>query len=83
MATFKTTIKKEKMRADKTWLVLIRFSHSGESRYIPTTMYVTKKDLTASWKIKNTEILDRCDYLIQEYKKKMYKLNMEINNVGI
>ena len=46
MATFKAIIKKEKMRSDKTWNVLIRLTHERKIRYISTTMYVTKKDIT-------------------------------------
>ena len=34
MATFKAIIKKEKMRSDKTWNVLIRLTHERKIRYI-------------------------------------------------
>lgn len=83
MATLKATIKKEKIRADKTWNVLIRFSHNGQSRYISTTMYVEKKDLTTSMKIKNQSIIDRCNLLIKEYREKINELNLEINDFDI
>ena len=46
-------------------------------------MYVTKKDLTASFKIKNQRILDRCDELIREYRKKIDVLFLEINDMDI
>lgn len=78
MATFKATIKKDKQRADKTWNVLIRFTHNRKTRYLSTTMYVTKKDLTASFRIKNQRILDRCDELIREYRKKIDVLIKQI-----
>lgn len=71
MATFKPTIFKDRQRDDKTWNVFIRFTHERKVRYISTTMYVTKKDLTASMKIKNQQILDRCDILIKDYRKKI------------
>ena len=38
MATFKALVKKEKMRKDKTWKVLIRFTHGLKVAYLPTTM---------------------------------------------
>lgn len=38
MATFKALVKKEKMRKDKTWKVLIRFIHGLKVAYLPTTM---------------------------------------------
>lgn len=83
MATFKITIKKDKMRADKTWNVLIRFTHNRIVRYIPTTEYVSKKDLTVSYKIKNQKILDKCERLVLEYKKRISGLDLERNEVSI
>lgn len=83
MATFKATIKKDKQRSDKTWNVLIRFTHERKVRYVSTTMYVTKKDLTASFKIKNQQVIDKCDDLIRIYREKVNKLNLEINSMDI
>lgn len=81
MATFKALVKKEKMRKDKTWKVLIRFTHGLKVAYLPTTMYANKRDLTSSFKIKNQDILDKCDELIKVYRKKLSDLNLEINNM--
>lgn len=81
MATLKAVIKKDKMRADKTWNVLIRFTHKRIVRYISTTMYVERKDLTSRFNIKNRNILDKCDYLISEYRKRLARLNLEINDI--
>ena len=83
MATFKPTIFKDRQREDKTWNVTIRFTHDRKTRYLSTTMYVTKKDLTASLKIKNQQILDRCDMLIREYRKKIDGLFLEVNDMDI
>lgn len=71
------------MRSDKTWNVLIRLTHERMTRYISTTMYVTKKDLTASFKIKNQQIIDRCEDLIKIYRYKINSLNLEINSMDI
>ena len=71
------------MRADKTWNVLIRFTHNRQVRYLSTTMYVTKKDLTVGFKIKNQLIIDRCEDLIREYRKRINGLFLEINPMGI
>lgn len=83
MATFKATIFKDRQREDKTWNVVIRFTHERKVRYISTTMYVTKSDLTASMKIKNQQILDKCDALIKEYRKRVDRLFLEINSMDI
>lgn len=83
MATFKPTIFKERQRDDKTWNVVIRFTHERKVRYISTTMYVSKKDLTASLKIKNQLILDKCEELIKTYRNKVNALNLELNSMDI
>lgn len=71
------------MRNDKTWSVHIRFTHNNKTRYIPTTMYIAKKDITASFKIKNTNILDRCNDIIKEYRNRLSELSLEFNDIDI
>lgn len=83
MATLKATIKKEKIRSDKTWNVLIRLTHERKIRYISTTMYVLKKDITSGFKIKNQQIIDKCEELIKAYREKISKLNLELNSIDI
>lgn len=83
MATFKFTVFKERMRADRTWNVFIRFTHERKTRYIATTMYVSKKDLTPSFKIKNQSVIDKCEDLIREYRKRIASLNLELNDMDI
>lgn len=83
MATLKATIKKEKIRSDKTWNVLIRLTHERKIRYISTTMYVLKKDITSGFKIKNQQIIDKCEELIKAYREKINKLNLELNSMDI
>lgn len=83
MATFKAFIRKDRQRADKTWNVFIRFTHNRKTRYIPTTMYVAKKDLTASMKIKNQLVIDKCNMLILQYSKDIAALNLELNDMDV
>lgn len=71
------------MRSDKTWSVHIRFTHNNKTRYIPTTMYIAKKDITASFKIKNANILDRCNDIIKEYRIRLSELSLEFNDIDI
>jgi len=83
MATFKALIKKGNKRADGTWNVVIRFTHNSKVRFIPTTMYINKKDITASFKIKNANILDRCNDIIKEYRGRLSELSLEFNDIDI
>ena len=83
MATFKAMIKKGNKKADGTWNVVIRFTHKTKVRFIPTTIYITKKDITASFKIKNANILDRCNDIIKEYRNRLRELSLEFNDIDI
>lgn len=83
MATFKMTIFKERQREDKTWTVFIRFTHRRKTRYIATTMCVTRKDMTSGFKVKNQMVIDKCDYLIREYRRRIAPLNLELNDIPI
>lgn len=83
MATVKATIKKNEKRSDGTWNVLVRITHGRKSAYIRTSLYVEKKDLTASFKIKNANILDKCRELESEYRKRLANLNLELSNLEL
>ena len=83
MATFKAMIKKGNKKADGTWNVVIRFTHKTKVRFIPTTLYITKKDITASYKIKNANILDRGNDIIKEYRNRLSELSLEFNDIDI
>lgn len=83
MATLKTMILKNNKRSDNMWNIVIRLTHNRMSRMIPTSMYVSKKDLTSSFKIKNAQILEKCDMLIAEYRKRLNALDLELNDFSI
>lgn len=83
MATFKATVMKNKMRADKTWKVFIRLIHNKKVRYIPTEMYITKNQLTTSFKIKDAHILAICDEFILEYRRKINSLALNLYTYNI
>ena len=54
MATFKAEVYAHQKRADGTYNIKIRVIHQKRKKYIPTTYYVTKDDLTrTTFKLKN------------------------------
>ena len=83
MATLKAMILKNNKRNDNMWNIVIRLTHNRMSRMIPTSMYVSKKDITSSFKIKNAQILEKCDMLIAEYRKRLNELDLELNDFPI
>ena len=46
-------------------------------------MYVDKKDINSSFKIKNANVIDRCNDIMKEYREKVISLNLEFNDVDI
>ena len=81
--TLKALIRKSKMRADKTWNVLIRLTYDRRVKYIATNEFVEKKDITASGRIKNMAVVERCEDLIRVYRKRIGELNLEVNAMDI
>lgn len=83
MATFKAVVLKESKRLDNTWRVYIRFTHNRKIRYLATSMYIGKKDITPSYNIKNVNIIDRCNELIKSYRERLYELDLELTEYDI
>lgn len=83
MATIKTTIFKSKQRKDGTWLVYLLIIHEGKKKYLPTTVYLGKKDITPSFKIRNKEVLEKLDGLVYEYRKRLNTLDTDITGMDI
>lgn len=66
--TFSPTIDRRLKKQDGSYNVRIRITFKRLSRYIPTTLYAFKNDLTASFKIKQGTLLTRCYALIGEFQ---------------
>ena len=74
-------IRKERRKADGTWSVVIRFSHHQHTTYLPTSMHATKSDLTSAYKIRNAQIIDKCEDLVRMYRKRCMELDLELHDV--
>lgn len=83
MATIKTLIKKNERRIDGTWNVLVRITHNRKSVYIRTSLFVSKSDLTSSFKIKNARIIDKCREIENDLRLKLSALNLEMTELDI
>lgn len=83
MVTFKSEVRKDHKRQDGTYSVRIRITHNRVIRRIPTSIYVTKDDVTKGFKIKNQSILDELDNVISSYRTKCNTLSLLINDMDI
>lgn len=73
MATFKAiagTIKN-----DKTFPVSIQVYHKGQKKYVPTSHFVVKSQLTGKGAIKDKDVTDMLDTIIKGYRKKLLDLH--------
>ena len=64
MATFKAVVQNK--RADGTYNVRIRVNHNRQVRRISTNIYAKQSDLTKSLKIKNPDIINASNILINK-----------------
>lgn len=68
MTTFKAEVYKHHKKEDGTYNVKIRVTHNRKKKYIATTKFLTKDDLTKGLKIKNQNIIDDLDDDIKKYR---------------
>lgn len=70
MATFKAEVYGHQKKQDGTYNIKIRVTQNKQKRYLATTWYVTKDDLTRSLKLKNQRYIDLCEELIKKYRSR-------------
>jgi hypothetical protein len=83
MATFNALIFKHHKKADGTFNIKIQVTHNRETKYVPTTYFVDKNDITKSYKIKNQFYIDQTDELCRKYRKKCDLLGEKLNQISI
>ena len=83
MATFKPEVRMDNLRSDNTYSIRIRITHNRKVKRIPTSIYVDKKEVTKSGKIKNQQIIDKLEDIVREYRKKVTALSVAIEVMTI
>ena len=84
MLTINAEIKKEEQRSDKTYNVKLRFTLGRKFKRVSTSLFVTPKDLTKDFKIKQSSPICRVvNELIRSYEEKCAKLQIEQNGYTI
>lgn len=83
MLTFKAIIMPHEQKSDKTYNVKIRITYQRQIKRISTSIFVTKDDLTKSFKIKNLSVIKETDDLIREYKNICSKYQVELHHYSI
>lgn len=71
MATVNWAILKDDKKKDGTWNVKIRITQKGKVKYMPTSHFVIKEQMTKAFKLKDQFILSKIDILLSEYRSKI------------
>lgn len=77
MPTFKAIVRKHHVRRDGKYPVSIRVTHNRESVYIPTGLYVNKKQVTKNFEIKDQFVLERTNQTIRQYEQRILGYDTE------
>lgn len=81
MLTIKAEVQRDKQRSDGTYNVKVRFTQDRKVKRLSSSLFVTSKDLTRSFNLKEgTTIKREVDKLIGTYQEKCAKLQLEVNH---
>ena len=84
MLTIKAEIQKDKKRNDGTYNVKIRFTLGKTVKRISTIFYVTPKDLTETFQIKDScKLKFEIDKVVNEYRQKCNELDFERKGLSL
>lgn len=81
MLTIKAMVKKDGMRVDRKYNVKLTFTFKRKVKRLSTSLFVSAEDLTKSLSFKDgTEIKRKVDKLVETYKDKCDKLQVDAHN---
>lgn len=77
MITLKAEVQQKDKRQDNTYNVKIRLTYKRQVRRVSTSIYVTSKDITRSFKIKNPIYLQKIEVLLQKLRGILSTIDIE------
>lgn len=77
MTTFKATVRKGQLRRDGKYPVSIRVTHNRVSAYIPTGLYVSKRQVNKLFEIKDQFVIERTNQTIRSYERTLLSIETE------
>ena len=81
MLTIKAMVKKDGLRADRTYNVKVCFTYKRKVKRLSTSLFASADDLTKSLSFKDgTTIKRKIDKLVESYKDKCDKLQVDSND---
>ena len=81
MLTIKAMVKKDGLRVDRTYNVKLCFTYNRKVKRLSTSLFASPDDLTKSLSLKDgTDLKHKVDKLVEIYKDKCDKLQVDANN---
>ena len=81
MLTIKAEVQKDRKRMDGTYNIKIRFTKDRAVKRISTNLFVTKEDLTADLKLKESSMIKQeADRLVLHYRSLLNSLHLDQEN---
>ena len=78
MATFKAVVRSHHQRRDGKFPVSIRLTHNRESVYLPTGLYVSKKQInTKYFELKDQFVIERTNETIRSYESSLLAIETD------
>lgn len=76
MATFKAVVRAHHQRRDGKYPVSIRLTHNRESVYLPTGIYVSKKQINSKYyELKDQFVIERMNETIRSYETSLLSIS--------
>ena len=84
MLTIKAEVQKDRKRMDGTYNIKIRFTKDRAVKRISTNLFVTKEDLTADLKLKESSMIKQeADRLVLHYRSLLTSLHLDSENYDV
>lgn len=77
MPTFRAIVRQHHVRKDGKYPVSIRVTQNRESVYIPTGLYVSKKQVSKYFELKDQFVIERTNQTIRQYEQKLLAFDTE------
>ncbi|WP_303207816.1 hypothetical protein [Bacteroides oleiciplenus] len=80
MLISKAEVMRNERKLDGTFYVKIRVTYQRKVKRLSTSIFVTEKDLTGTFKLKNQCVINEVNELIKSYQELCASLRVELNS---
>jgi integrase len=83
MTTFAARIYRGLLRRDGTYNVKIRVTHNRRSTKVSTPIFIDKKDVTGTMRIKDQAAIDEADKIVRKWRKKLNSWGLQTRTMSV